>query len=168
MKILKIFSILIFLCATIHAQVVYSGATDSVRSVFSEVILNKKAFTDTNRVIMFSLKVGVEVENRTTNISSVEVSDSIAYQIFESFDFLSKIDYRTLMNEKKSAIFIFPVAIFLTYPGKEETGLLSTRSVSSQLISYMFLKDRNGNIEPTYKYIYIPALHIETSTLEDY
>ena len=153
--------------ASVYAQHSHADAVDSVRSVFSGAI-NRKAFTDTNRVIFFSLKVAVKLGNNRVKISSIEVSDSIAYKIFESFKFLSRINYKVFMGKQKSATFVFPVAIFLSYPGKKETGLVSIKAVSGQLINYMFLKDGKDQLSPTYDYIYIPGLHIETSTLEDY
>lgn len=134
-----------------------------LQKLFSRAI-SKDNFRDTNMTYMFSFKVDVtKGADNVAHIKNITASDSSASLIYKNYDFLKKIDYKLLMGERTICSFIFPVAIFLEYPTKTNSGMVSSTDVANKLVNFLYLS--GSGMDNTSDYIYIRGLIMRTSTV---
>lgn len=136
-----------------------------LKGLFEEA-MSKDDFKDTNMVYMFAYKVEVKKSKAgNVEIKDINSSDSSSKLIYKNTDFIKKINFSILMGEKKHCTFVFPVVIFLGHYEGNHPGMIKISDVIKKFLPYLYL---NGTgIEPTYDYIYIPALILLTSTASD-
>ena len=107
---------------------------------------------------MFSFKV----PDNVAHVKNITASDSSASLIYKNYDFLKKIDYKLLVGERSICSIIFPVAIFLDYPTKTNSGMVSSTDVANKLVNVLYLS--GSGMDDTSDYIYVRGLIMQTST----
>jgi len=165
MKIQKICFIILLCCMSKigFSQTPKEKELLKLQKLFSRAI-SKDNFRDTNMTYMFSFKVDVtKGADNVAHIKNITASDSSASLIYKNYDFLKKIDYKLLMGERTICSFIFPVAIFLEYPTKTNSGMVSSTDVANKLVNFLYLS--GSGMDNTSDYIYIRGLIMRTSTV---
>jgi len=162
---MKIYFIILFCCfSTVgFGQTSKEKELLKLQKLFSRAI-SKDNFRDTNMTYMFSFKVDfTKGHDKVAHVNKITASDSSASLIYNNYDFLKKIDYKLLMGERNNCSFIFPVAIFLEYPTKYNSGMVSSTDVAKKLVNFLYLS--GSGMDNTPDYIYVPGLIMRTSTL---
>lgn len=165
MKIQKICFIILLCCLSKigFGQTPKEKELLKLQKLFSRTI-SRDNFRDTNMTYMFSFKVDVtKGHDNVAHVKKITASDSSAALIYKNYDFLKKIDYKVLMGERSICSFIFPVAIFLEYPTKNNSGMVRSTDVAKKLMNFLYLSGSGTDNTPDY--IYVPALIMRTSTV---
>jgi len=154
---MKIYFIILFCCfSTVgFGQTSKEKELLKLQKLFSRAI-SKDNFRDTNMTYMFSFKVDfTKGHDKVAHVNKITASDSSASLIYKNYDFL--------MGERNNCSFIFPVAIFLEYPTKYNSGMVSSTDVAKKLVNFLNLS--GSGMDNTPDYIYVPGLIMRTSTL---
>lgn len=77
--------------------------------------LNLRNLKDSVDLYAFAIELKVSRKNKKTIVESISVNDSIAYVLYKDFDFLKDINYYSVLNNKKKATVVIPVAILIAY-----------------------------------------------------
>lgn len=106
-----ILSLLIVLVTGYSGMAQSNNDTNEISQYLMKFDLNK--LKDSIAMYSFAFKVDIENDSEHIKISKIEVNDSLAYSLYKDFDFLKRVDYKTLLGKSKKSSVIFPVMIVL-------------------------------------------------------
>lgn len=121
--------------------------------------LNLRNLKDSVDLYAFAIELKVSRKNKKTIVESISVNDSIAYVLYKDFDFLKDINYYSVLNNKKKATVVIPVAILIAYvkhPVSSKAMLKAEESM--QKIIKMFNYSRKEPEKRSSGFIYLNAV----------
>lgn len=117
----------------------YSQDVNTINSKIQEELtgpnLRLDRFLDSVEFYSFAIQLDVKYKKGKGIVEKIGTNDSIAYQLYENFDFLKQLDYSSLLNGKKKATIIIPIGIILAYTKKNtlKTPMIKAESLMSKL-----------------------------------
>ncbi len=133
-------------------------------SLFNGKLENFRKLKDSVDFYAFALELNIKKKGKYAIMETINTNDSIAYVIYDNFDFLKKINYSSILKERKSATIIIPVGIIISYVNNP-TGpipLLKAEELMPKLAK-LFNKDFKKNNQLS-KFIYLDPIICLCST----